>query len=195
MKLSEKKMLRKKEQILLSAIKIINRRGYSGATMEEIASELLMTKGSLYYYFKNKSDLMYQCHNFVLSQAIFDLESIVIQQRSPEDILRQMIATHIEYAIEEKEVFNMIMEPKRFFNKEQLGFVLELRKKYEKLFDQVIRKGLESKEFETDEPIIIRMIILGSMNWIQQWFKAEGRLTKEEIKKMYSDKLLKLLMK
>ena len=65
--------MRKKEQILTSAIEIINRRGYSGTTMEEIAAELLMTKGSLYYYFKNKSDLMYQCHKFVLFQATEEL--------------------------------------------------------------------------------------------------------------------------
>jgi AcrR family transcriptional regulator len=113
MKLSEKKILRKKEQILFSAIEIINRRGYSGATMEEIAAELLMTKGSLYYYFKNKSDLMYQCHNFVLSQATEDLKEILYHgEGRPTDILRKMIAAHMEYAIEEKEVFNLIMEPK-----------------------------------------------------------------------------------
>ena len=57
MKLSERKTLKKKEQILMTAIAVVNKRGYDGATMEEIAAELLMTKGSLYYYFKNKSEL------------------------------------------------------------------------------------------------------------------------------------------
>jgi AcrR family transcriptional regulator len=194
MKLSERKLLRKKEQILASAIKIINQRGYSGATMEEIAAELYMTKGSLYYYFKNKSDLMYQCHNFVLSQAIEDHEEILQHKEdTAESMLRKMIAIHISYAVDEKEVFNMIMEPKRFFNKEQLDLVLKLRKKYEKLFDDVISLGLERGEFQHQEPKIVRMIILGAMNWIQQWYKANGRLSKEQLIDVYSENLLRIL--
>lgn len=193
MKLSERKVLRKKEQILLSAINIINQKGYSGATMEDIAAELLMTKGSLYYYFKNKSDLMFQCHNFILSQATEDLEEILNREGTAVEILQSMISTHIDYAIDEKETFNMIMEPKRFFNKEQLRQVLKLRKEYEGLFDKVIQRGIETGEFGTREPRMVRMMILGAMNWIQQWYKPNGRLTKEEIVEIYSDNIIKIL--
>jgi AcrR family transcriptional regulator len=193
MKLSEKKTLRKKEQILASAIEIINKKGYSGATMEEIAAELLMTKGSLYYYFKNKSDLMYQCHNFVLSQATEELEDILNEEGSVKGILHKMVAAHIDYAVEEKETFNLIMEPKRVFNKEQLDLVLILRKNYEGLFDRIIKRGMESGEFSAKEPTIARMIILGAMNWVQQWYKPNGKLTKEELVGLYSDYVTKIL--
>lgn len=193
MKLSERRTLEKKEQILLTAITIVNRRGYDGATMEEIAAELLMTKGSLYYYFKNKSDLMFQCHNLILSQATKELEENLNGEGTAEEILRQMIDTHINYAIEEKETYNLIIEPERIFDDEQLTPVLELRKYYSGLFDQVIARGIASKEFLVEEPIIIRMMILGAMNWIQQWYRPDGRLTKEELKKNYGDYILKLL--
>jgi AcrR family transcriptional regulator len=193
MKLSEKKTLKKKEQILFSAIEIVKRRGYSGARMEEIAAELSMTKGSLYYYFKSKSDLMYECHNFVLSQATEELQEILYGEGSAQEILRNMIATHIEYAVEEKETFNLIMEPKRFFNKEQLDLVLKLRKKYEGLFDQIISRGIQNGVFHTKEPSIARMYILGAMNWIQQWYKTKGRLSKEELVEIYSDYIMKIL--
>ena len=141
MKLSEKRTLKKKEQILLTAITVINQRGYGGATMEEIAAELLMTKGSLYYYFKNKGDLMYQCHNFVLSQAANELEDVLEGEGTAEKILRSMIATHIDYVIDEKETNNLIIEPRSFFNDYQLEAVLKLRKYYSSLFDQAIEKG------------------------------------------------------
>ncbi|WP_274309137.1 TetR/AcrR family transcriptional regulator [Solibacillus daqui] len=193
MKLSEKKILKKKEQILLSAITIVNRRGYDGATMEEIAAEMLMTKGSLYYYFKNKGDLMYQCHKLVLAQATGELEEELQGEGTAEEILRKMVATHINYAVEEKETFNMIIEPKQMFNPEQIEPVLKLRKHYASLFDQVIEKGVATGEFHVDEPIIVRMIILGAMNWIQQWYSANGRLAKEELKQHFAEYIIKLL--
>ncbi|MGE7024195.1 TetR family transcriptional regulator [Solibacillus cecembensis] len=193
MKLSEKKILKKKEQILLSAITIVNRRGYDGATMEEIAAEMLMTKGSLYYYFKNKGDLMYQCHKLVLAQATGELEEELQGEGTAEKILRKMVATHINYAVEEKETFNMIIEPKQMFNPEQIEPVLKLRKHYSSLFDQAIEKGVAVGEFHVKEPIIVRMIILGAMNWIQQWYSATGRMAKEELKQHFADYVIKLL--
>lgn len=193
MKLSEKRTLKKKEQILLTAITVVNQRGYDGATMEEIAAELLMTKGSLYYYFKSKSDLMYQCHSFVLSQATIELENDLDGEGSAEEVLRRMIATHIDYAIDEKETFNMIIEPRKIFDEDQLEQVLKLRKDYAGLFDRIIERGVTSGEFHVTETIIVRMMILGAMNWIQQWYRPNGRILKDELKKHFGDYIVKLL--
>lgn len=183
----------KKEQILLSAITIVNRRGYDGATMEEIAAELLMTKGSLYYYFKSKSDLMYQCHNLVFTRAKKELENELVGATSAEEVIRNMVSIHIEFAIEEKETFNMLIEPSQVFSEEQLKTVLQLRQHYSSLFDQAIEKGIASGDFDVEEPIIVRMMILGAMNWIQQWYRPDGRLSKEELKQKFGDYIFKLL--
>ncbi|WP_343838147.1 TetR/AcrR family transcriptional regulator [Salinibacillus aidingensis] len=187
-------MKRKKEQILRSAIKVVNNKGYVKATMEEIAAELLMTKGSLYYYFKNKSDLIFQCHRFILSDAVKDLETVLKHgEGSTSEILQQMVAIHIDYAVDEKDTFNLIMEPKNLFNNEQIDLVLNLRKQYENLFDQIIKRGIETGEFKTRDQTIARMIILGAMNWIQQWYSPAGRLSKEELVETYTDYILKIL--
>lgn len=193
MKLAEKRALKKKEEILMAAVAIVNRRGYSGATMEEIAADLLMTKGALYYYFKNKGELMFQCHNLVLSTAFEEQQDHLQKDGSAEEILRNMIITHIDYAIEEKETFNLISKPEQIFTEEQLAAVLELRKSYSRLFDRIIERGVENGEFRVEEPLIARMILLGSMNWIQQWYRPEGRLSKEELQKTFGDFIVKLV--
>lgn len=161
--------------------------------MEEIAADLLMTKGALYYYFKNKGDLMFQCHNLVLGAAIEEQEENLQKNAAAEEILRDMIVTHIDYAIEEKETFNMILKPEQIFTEEQLAAVLDLRKFYSRLFDRIIEKGVVSGEFEVNDPLISRMIILGSMNWIQQWYQPGGRLSKEVLQKTFGDSIIKLL--
>lgn len=193
MNLSERRLLAKKDQIVSTAISVINRNGYEGATMEEIATELLMTKGSLYYYFKNKGDLMYRCYSFVLSQASKELEEELKKEGTAEEILRSMIIKHIDYAIDEKETFNLIIEPKRTFDQEQLQPVLQLRKHYAELFDQAIAKGTESKEFNIEKPIIARMMILGAMNWIQQWYQEDGEMQRQELQETFGDYVMKIL--
>ncbi|MFJ7970320.1 TetR/AcrR family transcriptional regulator [Psychrobacillus sp. NPDC096389] len=193
MKLSEKKLYKKKQAIILSAVKIVNQKGYQGATMEEIAAELLMTKGSLYYYFKNKEDLIFQCHEMVLGQAIGELQDCFNEDISNEQRLRKMIAIHIRYAIEEKETFNMIIKPDQTFSKNQLSPILKKRNEYASWFDQVIQKGIAEGDFSIQEPKIARMLLLGSMNWIQQWYSPDGDKTIEELQALYADYLLKVV--
>ena len=53
-------------EILKSAAAAFRRRGYHGASVDEIASALEMTKGNLYYYFRNKEEILFACHDYSL---------------------------------------------------------------------------------------------------------------------------------
>ena len=122
-----------------------------------------------------------------------NLQMILEGEGTAEKILRSMIATHIDYVIDEKETNNLIIEPRSFFNDYQLEAVLKLRKYYSSLFDQAIEKGVISGEFYVEDPFIVRMMLLGSTNWIQQWYRPDGRMTKDELKQNFGDHILKLL--
>ena len=57
-------------EILKSAAAAFRRRGYHGASVDEIASALEMTKGNLYYYFKNKEEILFACHEYSLDKLL-----------------------------------------------------------------------------------------------------------------------------
>lgn len=194
MNLRKKKVAKKKEEMLRSAAKIVSRKGYDRATMDDIAAELLMTKGALYYYFDSKEDLIFQCHDLILRKALNELEEIVSMDIPPEKKFEKIIATHIDYAINEKEMFNMILIPHNIFEEDHLKHILEKRKQYTSVFDRVIEEGIDKGIFKTSEPKMIRMMILGALNWIQTWYSPSGEKTAEEITKIYSKYLKKLLL-
>ena len=54
--------------ILKSAAKAFRRVGYHGATVEQIAAALQMKKGNLYYYFRNKEEILFACHQYSLDR-------------------------------------------------------------------------------------------------------------------------------
>src|SRR6266851_573795 len=67
--------------ILKSAAAAFRRLGYHGATVEQIAAALHMKKGNLYYYFRNKEEILFACHQYSLDElhgtALFlDLEAM-----------------------------------------------------------------------------------------------------------------------
>ena len=67
--------------ILKSAAKAFRRLGYHGATVEQIAAALHMKKGNLYYYFKNKEEILFACHQYSLDRLTQLLDEIEQQRR------------------------------------------------------------------------------------------------------------------
>src|SRR5678815_2974096 len=82
-------------EILKSAAKAFRKLGYHGATVEEIASALHMKKGNLYYYFRNKEEILFACHQYSLDRLTQLLEEIDASG-SPADVkLRRLILSLI----------------------------------------------------------------------------------------------------
>src|SRR4030088_3010095 len=77
--------------ILKSAAKAFRRLGYHGATVEEIARALHMKKGNLYYYFKNKEEILYACHQYSLDQLMQLLHEVQDSGLSADEKLRRLV--------------------------------------------------------------------------------------------------------
>ena len=63
-------------EILKSAAIAFRRLGYHGATVEQIAAALKMKKGNLYYYYRNKEEILLACHQYSLDRLLALLEEV-----------------------------------------------------------------------------------------------------------------------
>ncbi|MFP7298137.1 TetR/AcrR family transcriptional regulator [Neobacillus niacini] len=188
------KMAKKKQEILRSAAAVLVEKGYQGTTMEEIAAKLLMTKGSMYYYFKNKDDLLYQCHLMIMEICLDGIDKVISSDLSPVEKLKSAINEHILLATREKSMFMALSKPNHNFSDEQLKEVLEHRKSYSHYFDRIIHEGIDKKVFNAVDVRMVRLIILGALNWIQEWYDQNGPQSAEEISEAYTSYLLKMLL-
>ena len=71
-------------EILKSAAAAFRRRGYHGASVDEIASALAMTKGNLYYYFRNKEEILFACHEYSLDILVALLDEVRAEGLPPD---------------------------------------------------------------------------------------------------------------
>lgn len=195
MSLRERKTAKKKEDILRTAVSILAEKGYHGTTMEDIAASLLMTKGSVYYYFKDKQDLLYQSQKMLLQRSLGNIETVQ-QENSPiADKLRKAMVVHVEHLLDERSGFEMMIKPEQIFSTEQLKEIFRLRNDYGESFDQLILEGIEAEVFGAVDIKIVRNIILGAMNWVAQWYSPEGKKDETEIAESVSDYLSRILIK
>jgi TetR/AcrR family transcriptional regulator len=88
-------------EILKSAAAAFRRRGYHGASVDEIASALDMTKGNLYYYFQNKEEILFACHDYSLDELLSLMDQVRAGSSSPDDKLRRLILAFIHMMLDE----------------------------------------------------------------------------------------------
>ncbi len=77
----------RRSQILAAAAKVFNARGYAGATIDEVATEAGIAKGSVYNYFKSKQDLFVQVFTTSFTQ---DEETVAGQLVQPDSALAKI---------------------------------------------------------------------------------------------------------
>src|SRR5437762_2028581 len=88
-------------EILKSAAKAFRRLGYHGATVEQIAAELHMKKGNLYYYFRNKEEILFACHQYSLDCVLRLLEDIQQSELTAAEKLRTLIVAFVHTILDE----------------------------------------------------------------------------------------------
>src|SRR5690348_3322968 len=87
--------------ILKSAAAAFRKLGYHGATVEQIAAALRMKKGNLYYYFKNKEEILFACHEYSHDRLQELLDDAVRSTAPAEAKLRRLITGAVHVILDE----------------------------------------------------------------------------------------------
>ena len=103
-------MVNKTKKIIFdSAIKIFSELGYRGATMDEIASNAGLAKGTLYYHFSSKEEIF----NFIVVEGIQILTSQAVEIQKldigPVDKLEKMSKIQLEFMYGYTDFFMVVM--------------------------------------------------------------------------------------
>jgi len=93
-----------REQLLKKALAVFSKKGYSAATLQDIASEADVTRGAIYWHFGSKAEL----YNTLIKEYS-DRGSQIVQQAASEggtliDILRRVFVRLLEIVEKDREM-------------------------------------------------------------------------------------------
>jgi AcrR family transcriptional regulator len=92
-----------------AALRVISRRGLAAATMQEIAEEAGVAKGTIYIYFKNRDDLVQRTADVALSQLLETLEATLASPRPLPDQLKALIQAKLQFFDTNREFFRLYL--------------------------------------------------------------------------------------
>lgn len=155
-------------------------KGYSATTLQGIADELGMLKGSLYYYIRTKEDLLFELVRAVLVLAEERLSERVPDDGPAIDRLEVLVREHVIFLIEHlTETTVYLHEGDQLTTDRRAdlpvhGFIARL--------ERLVAEGQEDGTIRADvDPRMGALFILGSANWVYRWYRPGGDLAPEEI--------------
>lgn len=170
----------RKEVILRSVANVLRNSRLSSLTIQDVADELGMTKGNLYYYFKDKQDILYQCHMRSMEISLHALDEAMANGRTPSESLRILLTGHIRGILDDG--FGSILQTDlENFRADQRKTYIKKRDELERAVRSMIEDGIRLGEFEQVNVKLAGFAILGAINWIPKWYRSTGALSSEVI--------------
>ncbi len=137
--------------ILASARKLIEQEGFSSFTMDKLANNAGIAKGTIYLYFKDKNDVL---ENVLKSgfQTMFNrMTSKVEKKETPEEKIKTLIYENLFYISENKYFFKTVFLDEMhvvFLKKTSQESYNLRRRKYAVFISEIIIKGIDEGIFK-----------------------------------------------
>jgi AcrR family transcriptional regulator len=184
------KVLEKKRGILDAASRVFRRRGLQATGMRDIAAELGMAVGNLYYYFKDKEELL----AFVQEDALAGLLEIAGRVRATGERadakLFRLIEEHV-VRLNEGTPGSLAHLEVEALGEPWRQEVMERRDEYERAFRDLLEEGIAAGVFRPVDPKVSALAILGAVNWTVKWFRPDGGKSAREIGREQAELLVR----
>jgi AcrR family transcriptional regulator len=172
--------------ILKSAAAAFRRVGYHGATVEQIAAALHMKKGNLYYYFKNKEEILFACHQYSLDQLMRILHEVEDSGLAAEEKLRRLVHAFVHTILDELHGTALFLDLEAL-TPAHLRAVIVRRDEFDHGVRAVLEDGMASGAFARGDQKLLAFALLGAVNWIPRWFSPSGAASSHQIADLFTD--------
>ncbi len=166
----------KYNKILNSAGAIFAEYGFYKATISQIAANAGVADGTLYLYFKNKDDILYQFISFKTDAVFKKMHAAVEKGKNAEDKLRYLIRCHLEEFQNDKNMAIIFRSEVRYLRDIEPQ-IKDISKMYLDLLSDIIEQGQIEGSMRQDLFVgLVKRFILGAVEGvIGTWVSAAGR--------------------
>jgi AcrR family transcriptional regulator len=176
----------RREEILRHVGAVVREQGFASLKMQDIADRLNMTKGNLYYYFKNKQDLLFHCHMKCMEISLAALTEAERGTAKPTARLRRLLVAHIRGIIEDSYGAVLLTDLEDLTPDQRKRYVA-MRDKFERGVRKIIDQGIAAGEFRKIDARLAGFAILGSINWMPKWYRPDGKLPPDKLADGFAD--------
>ena len=176
----ETRFQQQRDRVLKAAAHCFNRKGYSGTSLKDVADMLGLTDPALYYYVRNKEELVYLCYLRAADVGREAMERAVAEGGNGLQQVQRYLRYHIEIMVGDRGPI-AIMSEIPSLKPEHRDEVLELSRRHSLEFENMLERGIADGSIRECDVRMTGNAIMGSINWIPKWYHGDSAVAEQTV--------------
>jgi AcrR family transcriptional regulator len=170
------------KEIIAAAAKLFKEKGYHATTIQDVADDVGMLKGSLYYHIKSKEELLYLVTKEPIRELIERQKKLMESDLAPQQKIVEFVRAHLRAFDANYPHMFVFLQEKASLSKPVQAEVAGNDFRYGALLEAILQQGIDGEHFRQELDLkMMAFSILGMCNWMFKWYYKGGRLTIDEI--------------
>ena len=159
-----------------AATRLFRQRGFHATSMQDLAEDLGMNRGSLYHYIEAKDDLLWAIVNGAMERLDGAVRPILEGPDPIPERLTRAIAAHLAFAAEHGDELALIQIELRALAPDRRTLLVGQRDAYEAAWREALLQGVADGSIRPLDVRLASIAILSVCNWFTQWYRPDGPL-------------------
>lgn len=164
-----------KDRMLRAAAQCFNQKGFSGTSLRDVADVLGLTDPALYYYVRNKEELVYLCYIRAADLGREAMEKARAEGVDGMDTMLRYFRYHIEMMVGERGPI-AIMSEIPSLSPQHRDEVLAVSRRHSAAFEAILQDGIADGSIAPCDVRMTGNAIMGSINWIPKWYHGDQEM-------------------
>ena len=158
-------------------------KGYLQTSVEDIAAAVRVTKGGVYHYFPNKTEILYFICSTYVDLDLEGLERSLSELQKCTEKIKFIVFRHINHYVSHTAAAKTLLNEAYNLPPRYLREVRARERRYFEIVCGVISEFLGTKSSK-DLVTTLTFTLFGMMNWIYSWYDPKGAMNPEELSQL-----------
>ncbi len=168
-----------KDKIYIEAARLFQEKGYSAASMRDLAERLQLRPSSLYSHIRSKEDLLEKICFDNARRYLQIMEECRQMPIAAAKKIEKLLRRHIRIALEDPTSITVFNDEWRHLPPDLLSRFLTLRKQYESSFIRLLEEAMQEGDFKPFPPRLLMNTLLSSLLWLHRLADKEEKPDEE----------------
>ncbi len=167
-----------RDRMLKAAASCFNAKGFSGTSLKDVADHLGLTDAALYYYVRNKEELVYQCYLRAAELGKEAMDRACCDGQCGFEQALLYIRYHVEIFVGDRGPV-AIMSEIPSLRPAHRNEILKISRRHSAAFEEILSAGIEDGSIIDCDVRMTGNAIMGAINWIPKWFHGDKILARK----------------
>jgi AcrR family transcriptional regulator len=180
-------------QIYEQATRLFAERGFAGTSLQDIADAMGMTRPSLYYYVKNKDQLLARLVTEITEAPAAATEEIADRDADAPAKLRDLVRLIAGQQAWHAARFQLVIRSESELPDDLAVAHEAAKRRVLDGFTRIVEQGVRSGEFRPRPSRTTALALIGMCNWVAFWFNPAGPQSPEEVAEQMAEMAVALV--